>query len=262
MKTLRTYAGELRTAAAFLTILPVESRQEANIQADRPWLRQDRPGLGRSAGWFPWVGAAIGIGAGAVWWLSGLVLPPMLPAVLAVAAWAALSGGLHLDGLADCCDGLLSTAPAERRLEIMRDPRLGTFGATGLCLVLVAKIAAVYSLPPASTVPAMLLAASTARALLLLARWQQAARPGGMGEGFTSGLRQASVPLAAVPVIGLCIFLGWTGVMAVLAALLATLAIFALARRRIGGVTGDVLGCAVEAGELAVLLACNLRLPV
>jgi adenosylcobinamide-GDP ribazoletransferase len=261
MKTLRTYFAELRTAAGFLTVLPVESRREAGTLVDSHRLRQDRPSLGQSAGWFPWVGLAIGAGAGAVWWLSGLVLPPMLAAVLAVAAWAALSGGLHLDGLADCCDGLLSAASAERRLEIMRDPSLGTFGAVGLCLVLVAKIAAVYSLPPASAIPAILLAASTGRLLILLARWQPAARAGGMGEDFQSGLSRASLPLAAVPVTGLCIFLGWSGVLAVLAALLATLALFSLARGRIGGLTGDVLGCAVEISELAVVLACNIQLP-
>lgn len=269
MKKLRTYAAELRTAIGFLTILPVESRGEASILTDRPWLRQDkpwlsqdRPNLGQSAGWFPWVGVVIGAGAGLAWWLSGLVLPPMLAAVLAGAAWAALTGGLHLDGLADCCDGLLSAAPAERRLEILRDPRLGTFGVAGLCLVLVAKITAVYSLLPATTIPAILLAASSGRLLILLARRQPSARAGGMGEDFQSGLRRASLPLAAVPVIGLCIFLGWSGVLAVLAALLATLAVFRLARGRIGGLTGDVLGCAVEISELAVLLACNLRLPV
>jgi len=255
MKTLRTYAAELRSATGFLTILPIENRRDAGIQADRQ-------GLGKSAGWFPWVGLAIGAGAGAAWWLSGLVLPPMLAAVLAVAAWAALTGGLHLDGLADCCDGLLSAAPVERRLEILRDPRLGTFGVAGLCLVLVAKIAATYSLLPALTIPGMLLAASSGRLLILLARRQPSARAGGMGEDFQSGLRGASLPLAAVPVIVLCVYVGWSGVLAVLAALLATLAIFRLARGRIGGLTGDVLGCAVEISELAVLLACNLRLPV
>jgi len=255
MKTLHTYAAELEVAVEFLTVLPIKGKREAGVQADRP-------DLGQSAGWFPWVGVAIGAGAGLAWWLSGLAMPPMLPAALAVAAWAVLTGGLHLDGLADCCDGLLSAAPAERRLEIMRDPRLGTFGAVGLYLVLVTKIAAVYSLSPANAIPAILLAASSGRGLILLARWQPNAHPGGMGEDFKSGLQRASLPLAAVPVMGSCIFLGWTGVLAVLAALLATAAVFSLARGRIGGLTGDVLGCAVEASELAVLLVCNIQLPV
>jgi len=262
MKTLHTYAAELRMAAGFLTILPVENRGEASNLTEKPWLRQDQPNLGQSAGWFPWVGVVIGAGAGLTWWLSGLVLPPMLAAVLAVAAWAALTGGLHLDGLADCCDGLLSPAPVERRLEILRDPRLGTFGVTGLCLLLVAKIAAAYSLSPTTTIPAIMLAASSGRFMILLARGQPSARAAGMGEDFQSGLERTSLPLAAVPVVVLTILLGWSGVFAVLAALLATLAVFRLARGRIGGLTGDVLGCAVEISELAVLLACNLRLPL
>jgi adenosylcobinamide-GDP ribazoletransferase len=83
-----------------------------------------------------------------------------------------------------------------------------------------------------------------------------------MGEQFQSGLNRASLLLAALPVIGLLIFLGWSGMLAVLAALLATLAVFILARGRIGGLTGDVLGCALEISELAVLLACNIQLPV
>lgn len=252
MKSLRTHAAELRTATGFLTVLPVYWRREAGTH----------PSLGQSAGWFPWVGAAIGLGAGATWWLSSLALPPLLAAVLAVTTWVILTGGLHLDGLADCCDGLLSAAPREKRLEIMRDPRLGSFGVIGLCLALLIKVAAIYSLPASNAIPAMLLAASSARGLLLLAGGQPTARAGGMGEEFSSGLRRATLPLAAVPVIGLSLWLGWSSLLALLAALLSTLGIFALARRRIGGLTGDVLGLVVEAGEMAVLLAVCLRFPL
>lgn len=251
MRALRAYADELILATGFLTILPVNSSRLADRQVS----------LGQSAGWFPWIGALIGLAAGATWWASGLVLPPALAAVLAVSVWVALTGGLHLDGLADCCDGLLSAAPRDRRLEIMRDPRVGTFGALGLCLALGVKAAAIYSLPASAAIPAMLLAASSARGLLLLARGQPGARPGGMGEEFTGGLRRAALPLAALPLVGLSILLGWNSLPALLAALLTTAAIFSLARRRIGGLTGDVLGCVVETGELAVLLAACLRFP-
>ena len=81
------------------------------------------------------------------------LLGPAVAAVLVVALWAVLTGGLHLDGLADCCDGLLVSAPHERRLEIMRDPRVGSFAVIGLVLALLLKTAAVFALAQAPPAP-------------------------------------------------------------------------------------------------------------
>ena len=108
-------------------------------------------GLGRAAAWFPVVGLLIGVLLLLVQTAAALLLGPAVAAVLVVVLWAVLTGGLHLDGLADCCDGLLVSAPRERRLEIMRDPRVGSFAVTGLVLVLLLKAAAVFSLPAGSS---------------------------------------------------------------------------------------------------------------
>src|SRR5262245_61596780 len=98
--------------------------------------------MGRAALWFPLIGFGLGLVLAGGLLLFRLFFSPALAAALTVAAWAALTGGLHLDGLADCCDGLLATATPERRLEIMRDPRLGAFGVTGLTLFLILKVLA------------------------------------------------------------------------------------------------------------------------
>src|SRR5207244_542235 len=102
--------------------------------------------LGRSAGWFPVVGvvlgAALAAGDRGLSWL----FPPILAALLTLTAWKLLTGGLHLDGLADCLDGLMGR-DREHRLSIMRDSRIGVFGAVGLILILLLELTALAGLP-------------------------------------------------------------------------------------------------------------------
>src|SRR5690349_10909663 len=121
-------------AIGFLTVFPV--------QTSAP----ESGGLGRVGRWFPTVGLVLGVILAAVHFLLGQLFSPLLTAALVVALWAALTGGLHLDGLADCCDGLFAAVSPERRLEIMRDPRLGAFGGLGLILFIILKILAIASL--------------------------------------------------------------------------------------------------------------------
>ena len=233
----------LKLAFAFMTILPLHLKEDLS------------PGdLGRASVWYPLVGVVIG---GLVWLAKyGLqqIFPLLLTAVLCVAFWVFLSGGLHLDGLADCFDGMLSSSLPERRLEIMKDPRLGTFGGLGLLLALLIKVAAVYSLAPGRDWIAILLAAALGRWMILLAGKQPLARPGGMGADFALGLTKASFAWAIILPLALIVLGGWRGVLAAVLAHLAALGIFQLARSRLGGVTGDVYGLLVEVTELVVLL--------
>jgi adenosylcobinamide-GDP ribazoletransferase len=244
----------LRLAFSFLTTLPV--RADASVPA----------GLGRAAAWFPFVGLVLGALLSAAHFLLSQTFAPLLAAALTVALWATLTGGLHLDGLADCCDGLLASAAPERRLEIMRDPRTGAFGVIGLVLFLVLKILAVaYLLPPLSIriLPGLIapftLAAVLARWLILIVARQPPARPGGLGAGFALGLTPLTLALAAlIPlalIAGLAFYFdGWRILRAALFAHLIAFAVIAFARARLGGVTGDVLGLTVELAELTVLL--------
>ncbi len=244
----------LRLALSFLTTLPV--RADASGPAD----------LGRAAAWFPFVGLVLGALLSTAHFLLSQTFAPLLAAALTVALWAALTGGLHLDGLADCCDGLLASVAPDRRLEIMRDPRTGAFGVIGLVLFLVLKILAVaYLLPPPSTriLPGLIapftLATALARWLILIVARQPSARPGGLGADFAAGLTPLTLTLAALIPLALIVglmfnFDGWRIIRAALLAHIAAFAVIAFARARLGGVTGDVLGLTVELAELTVLL--------
>ena len=121
-------------AIGFLTVLPVHN------------VMLPPEEMGRASRWFPLVGLLIGAILLVVYWVCQFLFPSLLTAVFIVTAWAALTGGLHLDGLCDCCDGLLAPVSTERRLEIMKDPRVGAFAAIGLVLFLMLKTSAVYTL--------------------------------------------------------------------------------------------------------------------
>jgi adenosylcobinamide-GDP ribazoletransferase len=141
----------------------------------------------------------------------------------------------------------------ERRLEIMKDPRVGAFGVIGLVLVLLLKAAALGSLVPSSSF-GILLAASLARWCILPAALLPLARPSGMGADFAVGFRRSFMMWGALLPLVLAIFLGVHGIVAALAGLGAAAVVLWLAKARIGGVTGDVFGLVVEIVETTVLL--------
>ncbi len=233
-------------AIGFLTTLPVPTHD----------LAPDA--MRRAAPWFPLVGLGIGALLAGAAWAAGWLFPPAVTAVLVVALWAALTGALHLDGLADCGDGLLPPVSRERRLEIMRDPRVGAFGVTVLVLVLLLKAAALASL--AVTWPALLLAPLWARWLILVAARRPSARPGGMGASLGPVLEARRLALTALLPIALTGGVGvwhWPVIAAAGGAVLAALGVLWPAQRRLGGVTGDVFGAVVEVSEAVfVCVAC------
>lgn len=233
----------IRIACSLLTTLP--------LPAPASWNPGDS---GRAGGWFSLVGLVIGLLVAGVHWLAGLVFPPLVTGAIALTAWVALTGGLHLDGLADCADGLLYPGAPEKRLEIMRDPRLGAFGGIGLGLALLLKFSALASLTPA-TLPALPLAASLARWCILPAGLLPLARPGGMGADFAAGLRKPSLLWGALIPLGLALLAGKRGLLAIAIGLLGGAGVLWLAKQRLGGVTGDVFGLLVESVEIAVLTA-------
>jgi len=164
-----------------------------------------------------------------------------------------LTGGLHLDGLADCCDGLFSSLPPERRLEIMKDPHVGAFGVIGLILILFLKAAVLASLTPVSSF-GILLAASLARWCILPAGLFPLARPSGMGADFAAGFKRSFIVWSAIIPLTIAILLGRRGILSSIAGLGAAALVVWLAKSRIGGVTGDVFGMVVEIVEAVILL--------
>ena len=212
---------------------------------------------GRAGTWYPLVGLVIGGLTWLTWRALTVYFPPLVTGVLTLLVWVALTGGLHLDGLADCCDGLFASTTPERRLEIMKDPRLGTFGGIGLLLVLMLKASALSSLAPSAGF-GIVLAATLSRWCILPAGLLPLARPGGMGADFASGLRRGALFTSAILPLGLAFLLGAQGLFAALAGLLAAASVLGLAKARINGVTGDVFGALVEVTETAVLLVFML----
>ena len=237
--------------------------------------------------WFPVVGAAIGLGVGGVWWLAGRAWPPAAAAAIALASDVALTGYLHLDGLADSADGLLPPMSPERRLEVMADPAVGAFGAVTLVIVLVLRFSAFASTMAAPLVVGALWCGSRT-AMAVVARSAPYARPGGLATAFrvaptsrgpgqpresdadvqrhdpTSPRGVAGAVLPAV--VGAALAAGMAvagrgahGMAALGAELVAIVVVIAFAQRRIGGFTGDVLGAAGVIGETIGLLVLAAR---
>ena len=231
------------TALGFLTTIPSPYHGPSGIEE-----------LGKAAVWFPLVGALIGELVALIYLGLARFFPITVSAVVSVGAWVYLTGGLHLDGLADSFDGLLNSSSSERRLEIMKDPRLGTFGALGLILVVIFKISVLTALPVYFTLLAMPLAASTARWLLLWAARQSTARPGGLGAAFKPELSWIEILISAVIPLGLAVLCGWRGLAALFIGCVCAAGIIRLARIRLGGLTGDVFGLIVESVEAVILL--------
>jgi len=240
---------QLLTAFNLLTTIPLPTGKD--------WQAGDS---GRASVWYPFVGLVIGAVTWLAWMGTTRLFPPFVAGILTLIVWVALTGGLHLDGLADCCDGLLASTTVERRLEIMKDPRLGAFGGIGLILVLLLKAATLASLTPATSF-GIIFAASLARWCILPAGVMPLARPSGMGADFAAGFRRWFIVVGAIIPLGLALTLGARGVLSLLAGLLAAALVLWLAKSRINGVTGDVFGMVVEAVETVSLLAfviCNL----
>jgi adenosylcobinamide-GDP ribazoletransferase len=240
---MRRVSG-LLVAARYLTIIPLPGAAE-----------EARDALGRAAAWFPVVGLAIGFGLAGIDGLASLLFPPILATLLTMTGWKLVSGGLHLDGLADCLDGLMGRDPAHR-LAIMRDSRIGVFGAIGLILMLLLELTALAELSGAVRGRGLLAAPAIGRAAPpLLAMVFRPASEAGQGAAFARGLRplHALLALGGALVVGMAA-LRLAGAMAFALACLLALGVGAFAARRLGGVTGDVLGAAVEITELTVLL--------
>lgn len=245
--------NSLLLAIGFLTSIPISAA---------PPRAGD---LGRAAVWFPWIGFCLGGALAAAHIASLQVFPPLVAATLTVALWALVTGGLHLDGLADSCDGLLAPATPERRLAMMRDPHVGAFGVAGLIIHLMLKVALVAVLPAASAVIPLTLAASVSRWVIVLVAQQPAARPDGMAANFALGLTRGVLLLAALLPLAWLIIGVVFSLQIIIALMLAHLAAFALAglaHLRLGGITGDVLGLVVEASEVVMLLVFAAIIPI
>jgi adenosylcobinamide-GDP ribazoletransferase len=207
--------------------------------------------------WFPVVGAGVGLAVGAVYVGGWELLPPLPAATLAVVAGICLTGAFHEDGLGDTADAFAGGRDRDSTVRILKDPRLGTFGVLAVAASLLLRVGAVAALAPGAALAALPAAHALSRAAAVATMTAlPAAAETGLGAGYALALsrRRALAGVAAGLAIALAL-LGVTAVWAAAAAAVAAALLGRLAVRRIGGVTGDVLGAVQQLGEMLTLLA-------
>jgi adenosylcobinamide-GDP ribazoletransferase len=252
----------MRLAAAFLTVVPVAWLQPSTsgrIEDDDGMTAAEPGALARASGMFPVVGMCVGAAAAlALLFTDRLGLHPLACALAGLAAAAALTGGLHEDGLADFADGIGGgTTPAER-LDIMRDSRIGTFGTLALVFSVGMRATLLSQLTSIETVIAALIAAQTlSRAVLpAVMCWLPPARSRGLavqaGRPETTQVAAAAIIAGIVSVIALDFD---TAIAAVVASAIGAGMVALRAQQTLGGQTGDVLGATQQVAELFVLTA-------
>ncbi len=236
----------LLAALQFLTRVPIRLRRE--------------PSLSRTVAWFPLAGALIGAAIGGV--AAGMweLTPPLVAAAVAVAVGLLITGAFHEDGLGDIADAFGGGWTVERRLEILKDSRHGTYGVAAMCASIVVRIVALGSLPgPAAMFAAALAAHTMGRvAAVGLAGSMRLATHTGLGADYgrsTTPLRATIGVASGLAVTALAT--GWWVAPLAGAALAAAAATGLLARRKIGGISGDVLGAAEQVAECLTLVVIS-----
>lgn len=232
-------------ALQFLTIIPF------------PWRREVSPeDLGRSVVYFPVVGVIIGLTLAGLNWLLGLFLPSAVVNVLLIVFLVVITGALHLDGLADTCDGIAGHKTPEARWQVMHDSRAGGFGIIGVCCLLLVKYISLNNVPETLLMATLVLMPVVSRWAMVYAIFAYPyARPSGLGKVFKQGaswprLVMATLIALAVAVIvarlaGLAIMLGIWIIVMVIATYL---------KRKFAGLTGDTYGAINEVTEVGVLI--------
>jgi len=240
---------ELVSAFGLLTRLPVADLTPPGDYADPA----------RAVWAYPLAGLAVGLIGGLVYWLAAaLAIPPMIAGVLALGAMVLATGGLHEDGLADTADGLGGGRDKARKLEIMRDSRIGSYGVIALVLVFALRLGAIAELAaPAAVVAALVGAAVLSRGVMgPLMHLLGPARTDGLSAGVGQPDGNAATECAAIAaILAFLVLSPGVAVVAMMAAVLAAAVVGWLASRQIGGQTGDIVGAAGIAAECAALTA-------
>lgn len=240
MIDLRAKWGELQLAQALLTRLPTGR------------LPDPIPTTGDAAWAFPFVGLMVGLLTGIVFVVASAILPASAAALLAIGTGVFLTGALHEDGLADTADGFGGGQTTEKKLDIMRDSRIGSYGVVALILTFGLIATAMTNAPPNARTLALFAAigATSRTAMLIPMTFLTPARPDGLGHGAT--LQPSTTFWIALGIAAIAAVL--TRPLLILTTVITAIAISALARKQIGGQTGDVLGATQKITECACWL--------
>ena len=231
-------------ALQFLTILPINITSKVENEV-----------FGKSLTWFPFVGALIGLLLSLFAFLFGF-FPRLVIAALILAGSVIITGGIHLDGFADTCDGLYGFTSKDRALEIMRDSRIGTFGSAGIAILLILKFSILAVLPQSVMLKCLVLMAAFARWSQVLSCFSSRyARQEGKAKYFIEYASWRQLVIGGIFVLMLFILLfGVNGFRLFLASVLPVLILINYIRNKIGGMTGDTIGAINEIAETSVLL--------
>lgn len=238
----------LLAAGALLTRIPIARD-----------LRVGERDLAAAVPWFPVIGAFVGAVVGSVYAAALLAFPPLVAATVAVGSGILLTGAFHEDGLGDTADAVAGGSTPQERLRILRDPRLGTYGVCAVGLSILIRVSAVASLGPWDAAAALFAANALGRAAAVGLLGTLAAAGGeGLGASYAAAVkpRQIALGITLGALLG-AIALGILGLPAALGAALVATTVGVLAKRRIGGLTGDILGAAEQAAEVLVLLVAS-----
>lgn len=247
MGFLQREIGHFFVGIMFLTRLPVPSG-----------LRHVEGRLARSARYFPVVGVLIGLITAMVFYVTRgmLYLPPTIAAGITIATGLLLTGALHEDGLADCCDGLGGGANREHALEIMRDSRIGTFGASALFISIGLRWAALSSFEANEGLIALIVCHTVSRAMIppVLVS-SHYARTRGLASSVADGVSGWEAGFAVLLAFAVAMIAGAVpGIAAFAAAIIAGGLVLSLLIARLGGYTGDGLGAIQQVAEIAILI--------
>jgi adenosylcobinamide-GDP ribazoletransferase len=231
----------LSAAIAFLTRMPLAAPTPQALAASLPW--------------FPVVGALLGLFAAILYAAARLALPSLVAAALTVAAVTLLTGALHEDGLADSIDAWGGGSSRQETLRILRDPQHGTYAVLALVLSVLLRVAALASVTPVAAIAALPAVHAISRgALIGLLMATRPARDDGLAAGFASvaSARRTSIALVVTAAVGVAMLGPWF-IPAAAAVIAISWLVRRLALRRIGGITGDVLGATQQLNEIALL---------
>ena len=233
-------------ALQFLTRIPITLRRE--------------PSLERTVAWFPLAGALIGAIVGAT--AAGLwfVVPPLLAGVLAVVVGLLVTGAFHEDGLGDIADAFGGGWTVERRLEILKDSRHGTYGVAAMCATIVVRMVALGSLTgPWQMFTAAVAAHTMGRvAAVAMAGTMRLATHSGLGADYGRGTTRSRAAVGSCSgLVNTAVAVGWHAAPLAIAAVVALLVVGTLARRKIGGISGDVLGATEQVAECLCLVVLS-----
>ena len=237
-------------ALSFLTIIPLPRRREVSPEQ-----------VGRSIGYFPVVGIIIGLILAGLYWLLRLVLPSAVVSGLLLVCLVVLTGGLHLDGFVDTCDGIAGHKTPEARRQVMRDSRAGAFGIVGVCCLLIVKYVSLNSVPESLMMVTLVLMPVVSRWAMVYAVFAYPyARPSGLGKVFKQAASQRRLAIATL--VALAVAIPWfrlAGLVIMLGVWAIVVAMAAYLKRKFSGLTGDTYGAINEVAEVGVLiLVCLL----